>query len=133
MSTAPSLRPRVLVMFALALILAVSAYGFAAANTFSGANSGAGDGAQAISGYDITNVAYTLDSSTPTKITSVSFDIAPVISGGAPAASAKIKLFDAEAAYHTCTIASGTATCAIGGGGVLTSLADNLSVAATSN
>jgi hypothetical protein len=117
-------------MFALSLILAVSAYGFAAANTV--AKSGAGDGVTAISGYDITAVAYTLDASTPTNITSVSFNIAPVISGGAPAASAKIKLFDAETAYHTCTIVTGVATCAITGG-VATTLADSLSVVATSN
>jgi hypothetical protein len=131
MNIASILRPRVLVVFALALVLSVSAYGFAAANDV--AKSGAGDGATAISGYDITNVAYTLDTGTPTKITSVAFDIAPHISGGAAAGSAKIKLFDAETAYHTCVVSSGAATCSIGSGGVLTSLADNLSVVATSN
>ena len=73
MSIAPILRPRILVAFALALILSASAYGFAAANTFADGPSGAGDGNQAISGYAISNVAYTMDASTPSNITSVAF------------------------------------------------------------
>jgi hypothetical protein len=129
MTISSILRPRTLGALALALILSASAYGFAAGNTVP--KTGAGDGAEAISGYLITNVAYTLDASTPTKITSVAFDIDPAIVGGADAGSAKIKLYDAGA-YHDCVVTAGVATCAVTGG-VLTTLADNLSVVATSN
>jgi hypothetical protein len=75
MSIAPILRPRILVMFALALILAVSAYGFAAANTVS--TSGAGDGNAAISGYTVGGIAYTLNGTNPANIDTVDFTITP--------------------------------------------------------
>ena len=73
-----------------------------------------------------------MDTSTPSKITSVAFDIAPVIGGAADATTAKIKLFAADT-YHTCDVTTtpGTAVCSLGAG-VLTSLADNLSVVASS-
>jgi hypothetical protein len=82
MSIAPILRPRILVMFALALILAVSAYGFAAANTVS--TSGAGDGNAAISGYTIGGIAYTLNSTTPSTIDTVDFTVTPTGSNPQP-------------------------------------------------
>ena len=82
MSIAPILRPRILVMFALSLILAVSAYGFAAANTV--ATSGAGDGNAAISGYTIGGIAYTLNSTDPSTIDTVNFTVTPAGSNPQP-------------------------------------------------
>jgi hypothetical protein len=84
MSIAPILRPRILVMFALALILAVSAYGFAAANTIDTTN--AGDGAGAISGYTVadTDVVYVLEAADPTKIDTITFTLTPDSTGATP-------------------------------------------------
>ena len=73
MSIASILRPRILVAFAVAMILSVSAYGFAAANTVAVSN--AGSGAGAISGYVANNITYTMDAADPTKIASVDFDL----------------------------------------------------------
>lgn len=130
MSIAPILRPRVLVMFALALILSVSAYGFAAANTVP--LSAVGDSDAVISGYAVTNVVYTLDTSTnPSKITQVNFSIAP-LSGGPAVAAAKVQLLTGGALF-TCDVTTpATTTCAITGGGVDTETAVNLRVIASS-
>ncbi|MEO7909533.1 MAG: hypothetical protein ABIV47_07765 [Roseiflexaceae bacterium] len=131
MSIAPILRPRVLVMFAVALILSVSAYGFAAANTFTNGPSGAGDGNQAISGFAISSVAYTMDASSPSNITSVAFDITPA-TGAAAAKTVKIKLFALDS-FHTCDAITtpGSAVCDLGAG-VATTAADLLRVVASS-
>jgi len=117
MSIAPILRPRILVMFALALILAVSAYGFAAANTI--ADTALGDGNSTVSGFAVDNVAYTLNATdNPSTITSVSFDLtAPGTSPVAQYAKVQLKTGDPE---YTCVVgaASGqvtSTTCAITG------------------
>jgi hypothetical protein len=130
MSIAPILRPRVLVMFAVALILSVSAYGFAAANVVP-AQSGLGDGEGVISGYTISSVVYTLDeTSSPANITSLSFAIAPT--GSAPAATdADVELVNGSSTLFDCSILTGTATCAITG--VTVAQADILRVIATSD
>ena len=54
------LRPRSFGMLVIALILAASIYGFAAANTVPGTS--AGDGSGAISGYTVSNIVYGLNS-----------------------------------------------------------------------
>jgi hypothetical protein len=59
----------VLVAFAFASV----ATAYAAANTVP--SSAAGEGSGAISGYVVTNVAYTLDSLNPSNITGVAFDL----------------------------------------------------------
>jgi hypothetical protein len=69
------LRGRFIIIAALALVLATAAYGFAAANTVE--VTGAGSGAGVISGYDVTNVVYALNATDPTKVDSISFDVAP--------------------------------------------------------
>lgn len=97
------LRPRVLVVFALALLLAAVVYGFAAANTVPGSN--AGDGSAVISGYTITNVHYTLNAINPANLDSVSFTIAPAIPAGGAVA---VKLVSTDTTYSTCTVAGGT-------------------------
>ena len=57
------------------LVFATAAYAFAAGNTFSDATNSAGDGADTISGYDVSNVNYTLDTSNPANVTFVDFDL----------------------------------------------------------
>jgi hypothetical protein len=69
------LRVRFIAAIALALVLATAAYGFAATNTVQ--NSGAGDGNAVISGYHVSDVVYALNESDPSKIDSMSFNVAP--------------------------------------------------------
>lgn len=66
-------RYRILALLVLAVVLSAATYGFAAANTIDATV--AGEGEAAISGYDATNIVYTLDVSDPTLFASVSFDL----------------------------------------------------------
>ena len=68
-------RRRLIVVSVLALGIATAVYGYAATNTVP--NSSAGSGSGTISGYTVTNVAYTLNSTTPTNLDQVTFTIAP--------------------------------------------------------
>ena len=71
-----------------AVCVAAGAYAFTATNTVPA--SSAGSGSHAISGYLVTNVAYTLNSTTPTDMDAVSFTLdatagtvkAQVVNGG---------------------------------------------------
>ncbi len=74
-------RARRLTVVAVFAIVAVAAFGFAAANTVP--ESGAGDGSEDISGYTVTNVTYNLDTTNPAVIDTVSFDLAPTAGAGA--------------------------------------------------
>ena len=97
-------RPRNFLVVIMLLVLAAVAYGFAAANTV--ANSSAGDGAGTVSGYDITNIHYTLDTTDPTDIDGVSFDMT-----GAAAAQTVYIQMDSYAGWFTCTMSGIAATC----------------------
>ncbi len=98
-------RIRLFVILGVALILAVAAYGFAAANTVPG--SGAGDGQGTISGYTIGNVKYTLDAN-PLNIASVSFTVAPDVATNPAPTTVKAKLVSSGTSYFDCTNPSGT-------------------------
>ena len=106
-------------LVAIALVLALlmaAAYGFAAANTV--AASAAGSGSQTISGYDVTDVAYTLNSTSPENLDAVSFKLA-ALNGGPAAATAQAKTApgdpyvpcakDATTGIWTCTLTGKTA------------------------
>jgi len=68
------LRPRSFGMLVLALILAASVYGFAAANIVP--DTYAGDGAGTISGFTITNIVYSLNTDgDPSDIDGVDFTL----------------------------------------------------------
>lgn len=89
------LRPRSFGMIVLALILAATVYGFAAANTVPGTY--AGDGSDTISGYTVTNVAYSLYGDLdPTDIDGISFDL------DANAGSVYVS-FDNGVSWHDCS------------------------------
>ncbi|MCS7276284.1 MAG: hypothetical protein NZ695_04645 [Dehalococcoidia bacterium] len=64
---------RFLIALIAGLSVAGAVFGFAATNTVPATR--AGDGANTISGYTVTNVVYTLDSTNPQNIASVSFDL----------------------------------------------------------
>lgn len=115
---------RLLVMLAVLAILATAAYGFAASNTVGASR--AGDGSGAISGYHVTAVAYTLDSSNPTLIAGVSFTT------NAAATNVKAQL-TAAGAWYPCTTSDGTSwtcTAASSGDETAVSAADSLRVVA---
>jgi len=63
---------RYIVALIAAICAAVGAYAFTASNTVPGTSAGAGSGA--ISGYTVSNVAYTLDA-TPTDLAAVRFTL----------------------------------------------------------
>jgi hypothetical protein len=64
---------RSLVVIVLALLIAAATYAFTASNTFSGPTDKAGSGTDTVSGYAVSNIHYTLDSSS--KISQVAFDL----------------------------------------------------------
>jgi hypothetical protein len=78
---------RIAAIVVIALILSVTTYAFAAANTVQ--PSAAGDGAGTITGYSITAVKYTLDS-TNSNIIGVSFTASPT--GTAPTNNPTFKI-----------------------------------------
>ena len=68
---------RLVVAVVAAAAIAGGAYAFTAANTVPSTNAGSGSGA--VSGYTVTNLHYTLDSTTPQNIDSLTFTVSPVI------------------------------------------------------
>ncbi len=96
-------RRRSLVVLALALCIAVGVYAYAATNTVPGSTAGAGSGA--ISGYTVSNIAYTLNATTPTNLDQVAFSIAPTA-----ATTVKAQLA-AGGSWYSCTNTAGTVTC----------------------
>lgn len=67
------MRYRLAALLVLGMVLAAATYGFAAANTVP--DTTAGEGSGVISGYEVVDVAYVLDSADPTNFDSVSFDL----------------------------------------------------------
>ena len=84
-------------------------YAFAAANVVP--ETGAGVGSEAITGYDITNVDYTLNDSNPDTVEKVSFDINPTSGAGEPS-NVEVQVVSGGS-WYTCTYASNHADCTI--------------------
>lgn len=118
---------RMIGLFGLVLLLSLAAYGFAAANTLP--ETGAGDGQNTISGYTVTNVTYVLNSTTPSTIDSVSFDIAPTAGASAPT-TVKVKLVSGSSTWFGCTKGTGTTWSCTLTGGISASAANELRVVA---
>ena len=102
-------------LFVLAiLVIAGSAYAFAAQNTI--AESAAGYKASTVPGYGITNVAYDLDDADPTTVDAITFDIAPS-SGSTAAVLVKVQTAGGGS-WTDCTLSgagpSKAATCTYG-------------------
>ena len=96
-------RRRTIVVALLALGVASGVYAYAATNTVPGSLAGAGSGA--ISGYTVSNIAYTLNAATPTNLDQVAFTIAPTA-----ASVVKIQVVPAGSWYN-CANAAGSVTC----------------------
>lgn len=106
---------KVLLIALVVIIVAGSAYAFAATNTV--ADSAAGYRASVVPGYTITNIVYDLNASDPTIVDAITFDIAPT-SGSVAAVIVKIQTATGGA-WTDCTLTDGTlpakhAACAYG-------------------
>ena len=101
---------KVLLFVLAVLVIAGSAYAFAAANTI--AESAAGYAGVAVPGYDVTSIVYDLDGTDPTIVDAITFDIAP-LSGTAAAVTVKIQTANAGS-WTTCPVVAGSATCTFG-------------------
>jgi hypothetical protein len=97
-------RRALLIAAAAALVLSIGGYAFTASNTVP--NASLGQGANTISGYTVSSVAYNLNASTPSNVDSVSFTIAPTT-----ATSVKIQLAPAGT-WYSCTNTAGSVSCA---------------------
>jgi hypothetical protein len=94
-------RTRRLLGVAIIAALAVAAFGFAAGNNVD--DSRAGDGQGTVSGYTVSNINYTLASSNPSLIDSVSFSL------DAAAGDVYVAVFDGTnwTSWTQCTSAGG--------------------------
>jgi hypothetical protein len=116
--------PRFLIVLVLVALSATGAYIFAATNTVPSTQAGAGSAA--ISGYTISNVAYTLNAD-PTKIDAVTFTISPAAAG-----TVKAQLVSGGT-WYSCTNSSGSVSCdATVGTQATVAPSNQLSVVATS-
>ena len=118
---------KVLVFLFAILILAGSAYAFAASNTIEA--SSVGSGVSTVSGYAVSNIEYNFALNDPTEVTSIEFDLDQA------AGTVKIQLdsiADTDWDWATCTIASLHVTCTPSAT-LLTADIKNLNVAAASN
>ena len=106
-------------------LIAVAAAGaadaFTASNTVPASN--AGSGSSAISGYTVTDVAYTVGTTTPTNLDAVSFTISPTTG------TVKVRL-SASGSWYSCTNTAGSVTCATTSPQATVTAADNLTVVA---
>ena len=106
---------KVLLLVLAILVIAGSAYAFAAQNTI--ADSAAGYKASVVPGYTVTNIVYDLDATDPTTVDAITFAIAPS-SGSSVAALVKVQT-SSGGAWTNCTLAAGVApsmnaTCTFG-------------------
>ena len=101
---------KVLLLVLATLVIAGSAYAFAAQNTI--ADSAAGYKASVVPGYTVTNIVYDLDDTDPTTVDAITFDIAPT-TGSAAAAIVKVQTEDAGT-WTDCTLLGTAATCTYG-------------------
>ncbi|MFN8617123.1 MAG: hypothetical protein U0837_08475 [Dehalococcoidia bacterium] len=118
--------PRRLAALAVFAIIAVSAFGFAANNSFAGQNR-AGNGTDGISGFQVSNIHYTFESGDAAHIGSMTFDL------NHAASDAQVR-FDAGA-WTDCGASAGgsnTVTCTFAADSVLVHDVAQLEVSAVS-
>lgn len=115
---------KVLSIVAVVIVLAVSSYAFAAANTVPTSQAGAGSGV--VSGYTVSAVVYNLNASDPTDLDSVDFTLSAV------ATQVQIKLVAAGSTWYTCTVVTGNDWTCDTTGATVASM-DELNVVASSN
>lgn len=94
---------RTLIVALVAVAIGAGVYAYAATNTVPGSTAGAGSGT--ISGYTVSSIAYTLNSTTPTNLDQVAFTISP-----AAASTVKVQLASGGS-WYSCTNSTGSVTC----------------------
>jgi hypothetical protein len=101
---------KVMLVALVVLVLAGSAYAFAAANVVQ--DSAGGYAEKTVSGYTMTGLKYNLNATDPTLVDTITFSISPT-SGAVVAAIVKIqtsKVTEGDKdAWKDCTLAAGTA------------------------
>jgi hypothetical protein len=107
-----------------AIAVAAGAYAFTASNTVPGSNAGSGSGA--ITGYTVSNIAYTPDATNPTLLDAVTFTLS------AAAGTVKAQVVS-TGGWYSCTNTSGNNwSCDTTSPQASIQPADQLSVVATS-
>lgn len=106
---------KILLIVLVVLVIAGSAYAFAAANTVPDSN--AGYAASVVSGYTVDSIVYDLDDTNPTLVAEITFDINPDNSG-TKALFVQVQT-GTGGTWTTCTLVDGTApevhvTCSFG-------------------
>ena len=120
------LRVRTFTALAFALIFAVATRGFAAQNTVP--VSAAGDGTGTISGYTISAVTYTLNTTNPQNLASVQFTVANPTGASAPT-TVRAQLVSGGS-WFTCSNGGTGTTWACAVTGVTAAAANSLTVIA---
>lgn len=110
---------------ALGIAVAAIAAGFAFTASNTVPNASLGQGANVISGYTVSNVGYSLNSTTPSNVDSVSFTLSPATAG-----TVKIQLVSGGS-WYSCTNSSGSVSCATTSPQAVVSAADSLDVVAS--
>ena len=116
---------RMIAAGSIAAVMGLAGSAFTAANTLP-ADTQAGDGARAITGYAVSDVHYVLNATNPENIDSVTFNVDTAPPTGA---TMKIKLVAAGSTWYTCTNVTTALTCTTTGATVAGS--DNLRVVIT--
>lgn len=104
---------RIVLVAVVAAVVAGGAYAFTAANTVPATNAGSGSGT--VSGYTVTGIHYSLDSTTPNNINSMTFTISPAVpSTGSGKVIVQAALTSGGPNNYTCSTDSAgtTVTCA---------------------
>lgn len=115
---------KIILLVLIVVVLAASAYAFAAANEVP--DTRAGSGAGTISGYTVTSITYTLNTSNPSQLDAVNFTL------DAAAVDVKIKLVASGSVWYDCSNTENFDwTCDTSGASV--AAMDELTVVATSN
>jgi hypothetical protein len=118
---------KIMLIALVVIVIAATAYAFAAANTVPATNAGSGSGT--ISGYTISNVSYTLNTTDPTLLDAVSFTT------NAAAAKVKIQVDTVSGTWYTCSSTdtlNWTCDTTVGTQATVAGM-DKLTVVATSN
>lgn len=109
---------KVMLVALVVMVLAGSAYAFAAANTI--AKSNAGYLASGVSGYDVAGIVYDLNVDDPTKLDKIIFTLAPISPNDAAPVTVKISTVTGTKNFATseCVVTGSTtpwtATCTFG-------------------
>jgi hypothetical protein len=109
---------KVMLVALVVLVLAGSAYAFAAANTI--AKSNAGYLASGVSGYAVAGIVYDLNTTTPTQLDKIIFTLAPIAPNDAAPVTVKISTVTGTKNFGTseCVVSGSstpwTVTCTFG-------------------